>query len=108
PRVFVFANTDLEHNGIQDLKLRWVLGGGLGYHVIKSEKTVFDVFGGANMNQEHFRNDFDRTSAEIQAGESASIKLSDRVTWKERLVFFPNLSDGGEYRLAFDTEIGRA
>jgi hypothetical protein len=33
---FGYGFTDLEHNGLQQLDLRWVLGGGLGYHAIVS------------------------------------------------------------------------
>jgi hypothetical protein len=53
-RVFVFGFTDIEYDQTQDLDLRNVLGGGLGYHIIKTKNTTFDVFGGADYEQEFF------------------------------------------------------
>jgi putative salt-induced outer membrane protein YdiY len=103
PKLFGYGFTDLEHNGLQDLDLRWVLGGGLGYHAIRNERLSFDLLGGLAMNRENFEGDEDdRTSLEAQAGQTLSWKLNSRVSLKEQLFFFPNLSDGGEYRIAFD------
>jgi small nuclear ribonucleoprotein (snRNP)-like protein len=45
---FVFGFTDFEYDAFQHLDLRNVLGGGLGYHVVKTEKTTFDLFGGGD------------------------------------------------------------
>jgi small nuclear ribonucleoprotein (snRNP)-like protein len=53
-RLFVFGFTDFEYDQFQDLDLRNVLGGGLGYHVIKTKNTTFDVFGGGDYEQEYF------------------------------------------------------
>src|SRR5262249_29682808 len=53
-RVYVFAFTDFDSDALQNLDLRNVIGGGLGYHVIKTKNTQFDVFGGGSFNQEYF------------------------------------------------------
>ena len=118
PRVYVFAFTDFDEDALQHLDLRNVLGGGLGYHVINTKKTQFDVFGGGSFNQEYFASYIianpapppvllfepsqSRHSAEIVAGESLSTKLGPRTTVSEQLSFFPNLSSTGEYRVTFD------
>ena len=54
PRVFVFALSDFETNQLQNLDLRAVFGGGFGYHVIKTENTTFDVFGGITYDRDSF------------------------------------------------------
>src|SRR5215471_21710966 len=54
PKIYVFAFTDFDSDQLQNLDLRNVLGGGLGYHLIHSKATQFDVFGGASFNQEYF------------------------------------------------------
>ena len=54
PRVFIFALADFETNQLQHLNLRQVYGGGFGYHVIKSDRTTFDVFGGASYDRDSF------------------------------------------------------
>ncbi len=43
-----------------------------------------------------------RTSGEALAGQEFTYKLSNRTSFKERLVFFPNMTDTGQYRLNFD------
>jgi putative salt-induced outer membrane protein YdiY len=109
-RWFVFGLTDFEHDRFQDLDLRNVLGGGLGYHVIKTKVTAFDVFGGATFNQEYYSQPFNppdlsttRKTSEIVAGETLSTKLGSRTTLTEQFSIFPNVSDTGDYRLQFDT-----
>jgi putative salt-induced outer membrane protein YdiY len=104
-RLFTFGFIDLEFDEFQNLDLRNVLGGGMGWHVKQTERTVFDVFAGGSFNQEFFSGDITRRSAELVVGEELNYKLSDRLNWSERLVFYPNLSEGGEYRLQFDTAL---
>ena len=118
PRVYVFAFTDFDEDALQHLDLRNVIGGGLGYYIINTKKTQFDVFGGGSFNQEYFASytianpapppvllfepSQSRHSAEIVAGESLSTKLGPRTIVSEQLSFFPNLSSTGEYRVTFD------
>lgn len=101
-RLNVFGFGDLEHDVFQQLDLRMVIGGGLGYYLVKSKRTQFQVFGGGNLNKEYFTDSLRRTTGEILAGQDLSTKLSDRFSLNERFVVFPNLSEVGEYRLAFD------
>jgi putative salt-induced outer membrane protein YdiY len=107
-KVFVFGFTDFEYDQFQNLDLRNVLGGGLGYHVIKSKNTTFDVFGGADFQQEYFSADptfptgLTRKTGEIVLGEELDTKLGPRTTVSEKLSLFPNISNGGDFRLQFD------
>jgi len=105
-RWFAYVFTDLERNGLQDLNLRFVPGGGIGYHAIRNARTQLDLLGGLAMNREYFKGlDNDRTSAEAQIGQTLSHQISKRMSLKEQLFVFPNLSDGGEYRVNFDTSL---
>lgn len=105
-RWFGYGFVDLEHNGLQDLTLRLVPGGGLGYHAIRNERTQLDLLGGFAWNREYFEGDFnDRSSAEAQAGQTLEHRFNSRVTLKEQLFFFPNLTEGGEYRINFDSTL---
>lgn len=103
---FGYGFVDLEHNGLQDLTLRLVPGGGIGYHAIRNERTEFDLLGGLAWNKEYFKGDFnDRSSAEAQAGQTLVHRFNSRVSLKEQLFFFPNLTRGGEYRINFDSTL---
>jgi len=107
-KVFVFGFTDFEYDEFQHLDLRNVLGGGFGYHVIKTANTQFDVFGGGAFEQEYFSAippstpALTRKSGEGVIGESLNSKLNARTTLSETFSFYPNLSDTGNYRFTFD------
>ena len=101
-KTFAFAFTDFDHDRFQQLDLRNVIGGGLGYHLIKTDSTTFDLFGGGSFNQEYFTT-LTRRSGEALVGESLDHKLSSAFSIRERLEFYPDLSDLGQYRVVFDT-----
>lgn len=104
-RLSAFGLADFEYNQIQLLDLRAVLGGGLGHYLVKRERAQFQVFGGGSYNRENFSDGTRRNSGEILAGEELTLRLSDRVLFRERLQFFPNLTDTGEYRVTFDASL---
>ena len=100
-KTFAFAFTDFDHDRFQQLDLRNVIGGGLGYHMVKTDATHFDVFGGGSLDQEYFTT-LTRRSGEALIGESLDHKLSSAFSVRERLEFYPDLSDLGQYRVVFD------
>jgi putative salt-induced outer membrane protein YdiY len=102
-KAFAFGFTDLEFDEFQKLDLRFVTGGGLGYHAIKTSKTLFDLFAGPSLNKEFFSTGLRRTSGEILFGEELVHKISSMTSLRERLVIYPNVSDFGSYRINFDT-----
>jgi putative salt-induced outer membrane protein YdiY len=102
-KLFGYGFLDLEHNGLQDLTLRLVIGGGLGYHAIRNERTELDLLGGLDWNREYFKDDLeDRSSLETQLGQTLSHRFNPRFSLKEQLFVFPNLTDGGDFRINFD------
>jgi putative salt-induced outer membrane protein len=105
PKTFVFGSVDLETDQFQSLDLRFVPAGGLGYHARKSERTVLDFLLGAAANREFFSTGLNRTSAEVLLGEEFTHKFSARSSFVQKLVFFPNVSDGGNYRMNFDASL---
>jgi putative salt-induced outer membrane protein YdiY len=101
-RNFAFGSVDLEYDKFQNLDLRGVFGGGAGRHVIKTETTVLDLFGGGALNKEFFSNGVSRTSGEVQLGDLLNYKVNKSFSITQSLVFFPNVSETGEYRMNFD------
>ncbi len=104
-RTFAFGFTELESDQFQRLDIRVVLGGGLGRHVMKTERTALDLFGGGAFNKEVFATGPRRSSGELLTGEEFSYQLANRTFFKERAVLYPNLSQVGEYRLTFDSSV---
>jgi len=115
-RFFIFGFTDFEYDQFQDLNLRNVLGGGLGYHVIKTKSTIFDVFGGGSYDQAFYgataatttepaMPSVTRKTGEVVLGETFNSKLNSRTSVTEQFSLYPNISDTGTYRFQFDTTI---
>lgn len=107
-KLFGFGFSDLDFDEFQGIDFRGVFGGGLGYHAIKHERTSLDLFAGGDFNKTYFdallpNGRTDRNSAEVLFGEELAYKMSGRTSLTQRAVFFPNLSQTGEYRLNFDT-----
>ncbi len=102
-KLFMFGFTDFQHDEFQQLDLRNILGGGLGYHVIKNAATTFDVYGGGGYDQAFYSTPLTVRSGVLNAGESFSHSVSKRTSFSERLDFYPNLSQTGEYRFLFNT-----
>jgi putative salt-induced outer membrane protein YdiY len=101
PRVFGFVNADFMTDALQDLNLRSVFGGGLGYHLIKRERTTLDVLGGANYTRENYV-PFTRNFSAAQVGDEFMQKVGKATVITQNLYFFPDLSDSGEYRANFN------
>jgi putative salt-induced outer membrane protein YdiY len=54
PRVFGFGAATSFNNGLQNLDLRYILGGGMGLHAIKTPNTTLDLLAGINYTHESF------------------------------------------------------
>lgn len=107
-RSFVFGFADLESDDFQKLDLRVNPGGGVGWHAVQAERMKLDFFGGGSLNREWFATGLNRTSGDLVAGNELTVKLSGSTLWKERTVFYPNMTERGEYRVAFDTSLSQA
>jgi putative salt-induced outer membrane protein len=102
-KLFMFGFTDFTYDEFQQLDLRNVLGSGLGYHVIKTDATTFDVYGGGGFDQAYYSTPLTIRSGVANAGESLTHSVSKRTSFSERFDFYPNLSETGQYRFLFNT-----
>jgi Protein of unknown function, DUF481 len=102
-RFFVFGSSDFEHNPIQLLNFRYIFNAGAGYHVIKSVSTTFDLFAGGSYKQDQFSTGLIVKSVQALVGDELDYKLNNRAGISERMTFYPNLSQRGEYFVTLDT-----
>ncbi|MBS1828768.1 MAG: DUF481 domain-containing protein [Acidobacteria bacterium] len=102
PKMYAYGSTDLEFDEFQKLDLRFVPSAGFGYHAIKKDGNVLDLFGGGALNKEFFSTGIRRTSGEAVIGNEFIRKITGRTLLREKLVFYPNLTEQGEYRINFD------
>ena len=113
PKLFVNTFNDYEYDKFQNLDLRVVLGGGLGYIAWKGEKGRLDLIGGGAYNREKFdpirpRQPFTRNSAEIYWGNDFNYKFSPRISFFENYRMFNNMTNTGEYRQNVDVGVAAA
>ncbi len=101
-RLFGYGSAQFDFDEFQDLDLRSVLGGGLGYHVLRSDRTFLNVDLGGAWNREKFATDLVRHSGEVVVGEESRHALTSALTLFQSLTVNPNLSQAGQFRLAFD------
>lgn len=99
--LFGFGNADFMSDALQALNLRSVFGGGLGYHAIRRPTTTLDFLTGLNYTRESYTT-FSRNFAAATLGEELMHKIKSSTVLDEKLGFFPDFSDPGEYRSTLD------
>ena len=99
--LFGFGSADFQTDALQMLNLRSVLGGGLGAHVINTSKTTLDFFTGGNYTRENYVG-ISRNFAALTLGEELMHKVGAATVLTEKLYFYPDLSQTGQYRGAFN------
>jgi putative salt-induced outer membrane protein YdiY len=102
PRLFVNVFNDYEYDRFQNLDLRFVLGGGFGFHVVKTARSAFDVLGGIAYNRSSFNTPLIRNAAEAFWGDEYTLKLTESSSLIQSFRMFHDLTDGGTYRVNFD------
>lgn len=100
-QLFGFGSTDFQTDALQSLDLRSVFSGGIGWHAINNARTTLDFLGGANYTRENYST-LQRNIAAITAGEELMHKLGKSTVIIQKLYAFPDLSQTGEYRAAFN------
>lgn len=111
---FGFGGLDFSHDQIQLLSLRSVVSAGVGYHMVKTAETQWDLLGGASYRADQYSNpgvvinSRTRTSfnaTELLLGEESTSKLSASTTFKQRLVVSPNMSSDRGMLATFDANL---
>lgn len=102
PRLFGYVGADFQTDALQTLDLRSVFGGGLGLHVIQNDRTTLDLLGGVNYTREKYTFLPSRSFAAASVGEELTHKLGMNTLLIQKLYFFPNLNETGEYRATFN------
>jgi putative salt-induced outer membrane protein len=100
-RLFGYGSADFQTDALQGLNLRSVLGGGLGFHVINTDRTTVDLLGGLNYTRESYTT-LSRNFAALTLGEELMHKLGLSTILNEKLYFFPDLNQTSEYRATFN------
>lgn len=101
-RLFSNAFNDYEYDRFQNLDLRAVIGGGLGIHATKTERSQLDLVGGVDFNHSRFSTPSTRNTAEVFGGNDYSLKMTGTTSLVQSFRLFDDLRDTGTYRINFD------
>jgi hypothetical protein len=101
-RFFFNVFNDYEYDRFQNLDLRFVIGGGAGFHAWKTGKTSLDLLAGMAYNRSSFSTPLVRNSAEFYWGDEYALKLNSATSLVQSYRMFNNLTDTGTYRVNFD------
>jgi hypothetical protein len=106
-----FASGDFSSNALQDLDLRSILGGGLGWHPVKTPWQTLDLLGGVVWTHESYAPAPTNSFAAMDLGEVYTRKLGAGSLLTEQVFFYPDLNQAGQYQFAvdsaFSTKIGK-
>lgn len=103
-KLFVYTGAGFDFDEFQDLDLRTVLGGGLGWHILDNDRHKWDFSAGGNWNREKFSTGLVRDSGEINVLEKSEHQLSNALRIHQGFSFSPNMTERGEYR--FNARVG--
>ncbi|HKM86869.1 MAG TPA: DUF481 domain-containing protein [Terriglobales bacterium] len=107
PRVFGFGSGDFFNNSLQNLDLRYILGGGIGFHAIKTPNTTLDLLAGINYTHESFSDlmetnlapppvtltyNHSDSSAALTVGDSFMHKLGKNSVFTQSFLLYPSFS----------------
>jgi len=127
PRLFVFGSGDFLNNALQDLDLRSIVGGGLGWHASKTPKQSFDVMGGLVWTHENYAAFYApnptppptetltpatvNSFAALDIGEQYTRKIGTASLFTEQAYLYPDLSTLNNFQLtlnsSFSTKLGK-
>jgi hypothetical protein len=102
---FAFLLGQFEHIQTQSIDLRQTYGGGVGHDLLTRPKLNMQLLGGLTLVRTSFANNEIRRDAEALIGQKIGWKLSDSMGLSHSFDFYPNLSDGGEYRFNTTTTL---
>ena len=104
PRAFGFGSADFFNNSLQNLDLRYILGGGIGFHAIKTPRTTLDLLAGINYTHESFSGlvssqgppevtyNHSDSSAALTVGDNFMHKLGKNSVFTQSLLLYPSFS----------------
>lgn len=106
--LFVFVRGDFTHDELQDLTLRSIYTGGLGFHAINTPNTILDILFGMNYTRETYSSsalNVGRNLPGATAGENFMHKFGAGTVFTESFDFYPDLSDLNQYRFGLDAAV---
>lgn len=105
-KYYAYAEGRLESDKIALLDRRTILGGGLGYQWIKSDRTNFRTETGLSQRRDTFTDNSDTVNeTAVQFGYLFNHKFNGKIKFFHELTYYPAISDPSDYLLTTTAEI---
>ena len=90
---------------IRKIDLRYEIGPGVGYHLIRWTNFFMNVEGGITYQMEERADGTELSNFYGRLAENAAWKITPRLTWDEKFEYFPRIDKPGEFRMRFETNL---
>jgi len=104
-RIYVYNLGGAGYDEVRKIDLRYEVGPGVGYHLVKQTNLVLNAELGVNYQAQYLS---DHTQTELffyLIAENSSWALNGRVTVDEKFEYFPRIEDWLKYRFRFESNL---
>jgi putative salt-induced outer membrane protein YdiY len=101
-RLFGYGSGDFEHDGLQALTIRSVIGTGFGYHAINTKSTSLDLLAGGAYTLEDYDTGVTNNLGTTSLGLQYAKTVNGTTTFTHKAFVLPYLNSLGDYRATFD------
>jgi len=102
---YVYNLAGMGYDEIRKIDLRYEVGPGTGYRLVQASNFFLNVEWGVTYQKEERADDMDSSNFYARLAENATWKITPRLTWDEKLEYFPQIDDPGEFRMRFETNL---
>jgi putative salt-induced outer membrane protein YdiY len=111
PKLFAFGTGDFSSNALQNLDFRSIVGGGFGWHAVKTPRQTFDILGGLVWTHETYSPTPTNSFTALDVGEQYTRKLGASSLFTEQVYLYPDLNQLSQFQLSadstFSTKLGK-
>ncbi len=104
-KLFIYNLGGAGYDEIQKTDLRYEIGQGLGYHLLKTTNLVLNTESGVNYQVRFFSDHRKDERFFLRMAQDLTWKISRRLSFDEKFEFFPRVEDFGQYRFRFESNL---
>jgi len=104
-KIYVYNLGGAGYDQVRKIDLRYEIGPGLGYHLVKLTNFVLNTELGVNYQAQY---QSDHTQTELffyRLAENSAWAINGRFSVDEKFEFFPRVEDWGKYRFRFESNL---
>ena len=104
-RLFLFNAVGTGYNQIRRIDLSYDDSFGIGYKLLTRTNLALSTDFGVNYQKQYFADGTDKVYGALRLGETMSWKISQKWVVDEKYEFYPRVTDLGEYRMRFESNL---